>query len=158
MDTVIEKQQLEEMLDQAVREVTEKTAGIHLHLEADPPVGDLCTVHITFKKGFHSSLTFHADTAMLTRMTRNIVHKECVSDQDLEDFSKEYFNVLCGKIAGLLYKATKVPARFSVPSFHQGRFKPEDQKEQFALNYADEQRENAQLIHHIPCHRADSTQ
>ena len=158
MDTAMEQKQLEKMLDQAVREVTEQTAGVHLHPGSAPPEGELCSVHITFKKGFQSSLTLYADTSMLTRMARKVVRKDRVSQQDLEDFSKEYFNILCGRIAALLYKATKVPARFSVPSFHQGCFKPEGHRTQFVLNYADDQREGAQLIHHVPCHRADTTQ
>ena len=157
MDTAIEQKKLEEMLDKAVREVTEKTAGVHLHLGSMSPAGELCTVHITFKKGFQSSLTLYADSSMLARMTRSVIRKERVSAQDLEDFSKEYFNILCGRVAALLYKATKVPARFGVPSFHQGRYKPEGQRAQFALNYADDYREGAQLIHYVPCHRADTT-
>lgn len=157
MDTAMTQEQLEKMLDKAVREVTEKTAGVQLHLDSVPPDGDLCTVHITFKKGFHSCLTLCADKAMLTRMARQVIRQDLVSAEDLEDFSKEYFNILCGRIAALLFQATKVPTRFSVPSFHRGRFEPEDHRKQFALTYADDQREGAQLIHHIPCHRADQT-
>ena len=158
MDTALKQPELEAMLDRAVQDVTEKTAGVRLLRGADPPAGELCTVHITFKKGFHSTLSLCADTSMLERMASTVVRKERISAQDLEDFSKEYFNVLCGRIAALLFQATKVPARFSVPSFHLGRFAPEDHKEQFALNYANEHREGAQLIHHVPCHRGDATQ
>lgn len=156
MDTAMDQAQLEEMLDRAVREVTEKTAGIQLHLGAGPPGGELYTVHVTFRKGFHSSLTLCADASMLARMARAVVRKERVSAQDLEDFSKEYFNILCGRIAALLFQATRVPARFSVPSFHPGRFEPEGHRTQFALNYTNDHREGAQLIHHVPCRRADT--
>ena len=57
MDTAMEQQKLEEMLDRAVREVTRRTAGVELFKTQEPPFGDLCTVYITFKNGFQSSLT-----------------------------------------------------------------------------------------------------
>lgn len=156
MDTAIEQEQLEKMLDQAVREVTEKAGGVQLHRGSSPPAEEICTVHITFKKGFHSSLTLCAEMSMLTRMASRAVRKDSVSAQDVEDFSKEYFNVLCGRIAALLYRAAKVPARFSVPAFYRGRFKPEGQREQFTLNYASDQQEGVQLTHYVPCQRADT--
>ena len=155
MDTAMNQEELEEMLDKAVLEVTEKTGGVQLHHDSTPPSGELCTVHITFKKGFHSSLTLCADSSMLARMTSAVVGQERISAQDLEDFSKEYFNVLCGKLTSLLYQATKVPARFSIPAFYKGRFTPEGQHEQFAITYSDDHQEGIQLTHHIPVRRED---
>ena len=52
MDTAMEQQKLEEMLDRAVREVTRRTAGVELFKTQEPPSGDLCTVYITFKTAF----------------------------------------------------------------------------------------------------------
>ncbi|MDE7261543.1 MAG: chemotaxis protein CheX [Oscillospiraceae bacterium] len=153
MDTAMNQEELEEMLDEAVREVTEKASGLQLYHGSTPPSGEICTIHITFKKGFQSSLTLCADASLLTRMASSVVGKDQVTAQDVEDFSKEYLNVLCGKIAARLYKATKVPARFSIPTFHMGHFAPEDQQAQFAITYSDDQQEGAQLIHHIPIHR-----
>ena len=114
MDTAMEQQKLEEMLDRAVREVTRRTAGVELFKTQEPPSGDLCTVYITFKNGFQSSLTLWGNISLLARMARSALREEHLTQQDLEDFSKEYFNILCGKIAALLFQATKVPARFSV--------------------------------------------
>lgn len=150
MDTAMDQEALEEMLDRAVCEVTEQTAGIHLNQARTPPDGEVCTVHITFKNGFQSSLTLCAEIPMLTRMACSALREESLSEQDVEDFSKEYFNILCGRIAALLFQKTKVPARFSVPAFHRGHFEPEEHSRQFVLTYANEQREGAQLVHHIP--------
>ena len=154
MDTVMEQDRLEEMMDQAIREVAEKS-GLHLQPDSAPPTGELCTVHITFKKGFRSSLIFYADSSMFARMVQDIVQKDHPSEQDIEDFSKEYFNVLCGRIAALFYDETKVPVRFSVPSFYKGRYEPEGQEEQFSLSYSTEKREGARLIHYVPSYRVD---
>lgn len=150
MNTALPQKELEGLLDAAVREVTSKIAGVHLFPGGEPPEEDFCTVYISFRKEFHSSLSLRTDTSLLTSLARSALETETVTPQDLEDFAKEYFNVLCGKIAAIFFKTTKKPARFSVPSFYWGLYEPEGQRRQFALNYSDEQHRSAQLIHHVP--------
>ena len=157
MNHVMTKEALAEILDQALQDVTEQTAGVRLHQGDQPPGEDLCTVHITFDKGFNTSLTLCADTSLLSRMARNSFHEEAVTPEDLEEFSKEYLNVLCGKITGAMYQATQIPAHFGQPVFYHGRYEPEGQEVQFILTYADENRDGAQLIHHIPSAHEDGT-
>lgn len=151
MNTFMTREALEQILDQALQDVTEQTAGVRLHQGDQPPGEDLCTVHITFDKGFGTSLTLCADTSLLARMARNSFHEDTVTQEDLEEFSKEYFNVLCGKITGAMYRATQVAAHFGQPVFYHRRYEPQGQEVQFVLTYADEQSEGAQLIHHVPC-------
>lgn len=157
MNAVMEKEELERILDQAVQDVTERTAGVRLHQGKQLPGDDLCTVQITFDKGFSTSLTLCADTKLLYRMACNSFHEETVSSEDLEEFSKEYFNVLCGRIAGAMFQTTKVPAHFAPPVFYHGRYEPEGREIQFILTYSDEQCGGAQLIHHVPRSDEDGT-
>lgn len=151
MNTAMDKEALAQILDQAVQDVTECTAGVRLHQGNQSPGEDLCTVQITFDKGFQTSLTLCADTGLLYRMACNSFHEESVSAEDLEEFSKEYFNVLCGRIAGAMFRATQVPAHFGPPVFYRGRYEPEGREAQFVLTYSDECSGGAQLIHHVPC-------
>lgn len=137
------------MLDQAVRQVTEETASVRLFPSGETLSEDVCTVHITFNKGFSTSLTLCADTKLLLRMARNAFGED-FNTEDLEDFSKEYFNVLCGKIAVYLKKTTNIAARFSVPEFYRGRYVPKDHRRQFVLTYSDDQNKGAQLGHYVP--------
>lgn len=150
MNTAMSQQELAELLDEAVREVTEQTAGVQLFPSGEMSEENLCTVHITFSRGFHTSLTLCADTGLIFRMARNALGEEELTQQDMEDFCKEYFNILCGKIAAILFRETKVPARFSIPTFYHGRYTPENHQTQFMLTYADAQKESAQLMHHVP--------
>lgn len=150
MNTAMEREELERILDQAVQDVTERTAGVRLHQGSQSPGEDLCTVQITFDRGFRTSLTLCADTGLLYRMACNSFHEESVSPEDLEEFSKEYFNVLCGRIAGAMFQTTKVPAHFGPPAFYHGRYEPEGREIQFILTYSDDQCGGAQLIHHVP--------
>ena len=155
MNTAMTKEALAEILDQALQDVTERTAGVRLHQGEQPPGEDLCTVHITFDRGFNTSLTLCADTSLLVRMARNSFHEDAVTPEDLEEFSKEYFNVLCGKVTGAMFRATQIPAHFGQPVFYRGRYEPEEQEVQFILTYSDEHSEGAQLIHHVPYVRTD---
>lgn len=151
MNSAMTKEELERILDQAVQDVTECTAGVRLQQGDHSPGEDLCTVQVTFDRGFRTSLTLCADTRLLQRMARNSFHEELVSPDDLEEFSKEYFNVLCGRIARAMFQATQVPAHFGPPAFYHGRYEPEGREIQFMLTYSDEYSEGAQLIHHVPC-------
>ena len=151
MNTAMEKEALAQILDQAVQDVTECTAGVRLHQGEQSPGEDLCTVQITFDRGFHTSLTLCADTSLLYRMACNTFHEELLEPEDLEEFGKEYFNVLCGRIAGAMFQATQIPAHFNPPVFYHGRYEPEGREIQFVLTYSNEYNEGAQLIHHVPC-------
>ena len=150
MDTAMSEEKLREVFDRITREVTWDSVGIPLAEGGNGPEEDFCTVHIGFNKGFHSSLSFRADRKLLTRLSQAILQTEEIGSQDLEDVTKEYFNVLCGHIAQVMYQVTRVVSRFDVPSFYPGDFSPEGQKEQFVLNYTDDRRDAAQLVHYIP--------
>lgn len=153
MYTAIPEEKLREDLDRIIREVTEDSAGIALVRAEAEPRDHICTVHIGFRQGFHSSLSLRADAALFVRLAQSMLREERITAQDLEDVAKEYFNVLCGHIAAALYQATHISARFSVPSFHWESYSPEDHKEQFVIRYSSGQNEAAELVHHVPAAR-----
>ena len=78
-------------------------------------------------------------------------HEELLEPEDLEEFGKEYLNVLCGRIASAMFQATRIPAHFNPPVFYHGHYEPEGREIQFVLTYSNEYNEGAQLIHHVPC-------
>lgn len=155
VDTVMPEEKLREVLDRVIRQVTEDSGGICLIRGDAPPGKDSCTVHIRFRRGFRSSLSLRVDRAMLTRLARSTLQEERVTLQDLEDVAKEYLNVLCGHIAAVMYRTTRIASRFDVPAFYHGTYSPEDQKEQFDLRYSAEGDGAAQLVHHIPVTAGD---
>lgn len=139
--------QLVELFDESIHEVTQKEAGMYLYQGGVPPEGDLFTVYSVFERGFNSSLSMCAEKALLTRITQAMMRETEVTQRDIEDFSKEYFNILCGHIVTRLFKMTKTAARFSVPSFHTGRYDPNDQLEHLIINYTSDTGGRVQLIH-----------
>lgn len=148
MDAVLSQEVLHKVFDEAVKEVTEQAAGIRLYSGDAPLDGDLCTVYAAFEKGFHTSLSLCAEQAMLIRLTRNMMQEEQITPDDLEDFTKEYFNVLCGQIAAKLFTVTKIASRFGLPDFHYGVFEPKEFQEHFSIKYTSDENECAKLVHH----------
>ena len=149
MGVVIPQKELQKVLDQVTREVTEKVAGIRLYEGAVSPGKDRCTVYSTCEGGLHFSLALSVETSMLIRLTRHIMQEKEVTAQNVEDFTKDFFSVLCGNIAAWLFQITRVASRFGPPIFKRGSLRPEGQNSRFVLEYFSGQNECVQLIHYI---------
>lgn len=148
MNEVLSKEALETVFDQVMREVTEQEAGIRLCHNDRLPSGEMYSVYIDFEKGFHSQLALCAEKSMFTRLVQNMMQEEKINAQDLEDFVKEFFNVLCGQIAARMFRETKISSRFGMPVFCHGHYRPEKLRQQFEIRYASDRDECAQLSHH----------
>ncbi len=149
MDAVLSMQRLNEIYEQAARYVTEQMSGIHLSAGKCPMTGELCTVYTYFVgNGVRSGLAFCAEEGLFTRLTQQMMQSEAVEPQDIEDFTKEYFNVLCGNITSAMYEDTRIAARFQFPEFGRGRYQPGDQGESGALGFPSDHDENARLVHY----------
>ena len=145
LDTVVPQEGLKEIFDQITRGVTQQAAGISLHQGNVKPTGEMYTVYATFERGLRTSVSMCAEASLFARLTKYMMQEEEITHQDVEDFSKEYFNMLCGQIAARLYQVTKVASRFGIPSFHHGRYVPEGCGEHFELTYTSDGNENAEL-------------
>lgn len=152
MGRTLSREELRALLDRVTRAIT-GDAGVTLRpLESGQPEPEdgLYTVYTTFNQGINSSLSLCAGMPLFFRLARNIMQTDTVTPQDAEDVAKEYFNVLCGHILAQLFPVTRVPARFSVPSFCRGRYGMEGFAENLILNFTGDRQEWVQLIHHIP--------
>ena len=145
LDTVVPQEGLKEIFDQITRGVTQQAAGISLHEGNVKPTGEMYTVYATFERGLRTSVSMCAEASLFARLTKYMMQEDEITHQDVEDFSKEYFNMLCGQIAARLYQVTKVASRFGIPSFHHGRYVPEGCGEHFELTYTSDGNENAEL-------------
>lgn len=134
-------------LSGTVREVTRRFGGVEL-TEAERPLHDrVCTVHTVLEGRRRTHLLLCADTDLLVRLARNILGRETVTEREVEEVATEYGNVVCGRIAGLLFRAAHVPSRFQVPRFHPGRYLPEGAPAvRLKLGYHSPQNESLHLI------------
>ena len=150
MDRVMRQEELQEVFDQLLRDAMGKLAGIRLARLETAPSGDVCAVWVKFERGFRSSLALCAQSSVFTRLTQFMTQLDTVAPGDVEDVTKEFFNVLCGQICSRLYQETKITSRFGIPAFCHGRYQGESLKEQFTLCYSSERNEYTELIHQIP--------
>ncbi|HIY73808.1 MAG TPA: hypothetical protein H9826_07530 [Candidatus Intestinimonas merdavium] len=143
-----------DILDCSMQEITNRMARIYPCKQDSSPSGDVCTVFTTFEGGYHADLTLYMDTALLTRLTQTVTQSETVSPKDIEDFTKEYFNVICGHIVARLFQTAHISSRFCIPRFYPGLHPPEnaDNTGSFycVLSYVSGSNERAQLIHQLP--------
>lgn len=147
MNRAIPQERLAEIFDQVVRDITRREAGIRLVPGEEAPGGALYTVYSVFERGFNSCLSLTAEAPMFVRLTRGMMHRENVTDRNVEDFTREYFNVLCGHIVSRLFRETRIPARFSPPVFCTGWYLPEGHLRHIVLTYTGDGNERVQLIH-----------
>lgn len=145
------QEEIREILDRVMQDITNRLVCIYPCTQDALLSDDICTVQTTFEGGYCASLTLCADTALFTRLAQQMLEEETISPQDVEDFAKEYFNVICGQIVAKLFQSTHVASRFHIPEFHIGR--PCSQHTGGCcciLNYTSRCNGGAQLIHHPP--------
>ena len=110
----LDEHALVELIHRTVVDITRQIAKIDLRLcSQDPdPANELCTLHTTIDGDYHTELVLHADRALLHRLTENMMEAKTTDPEDMEEYSKEFFNVLCGHIVSEIFRRTKLPARF----------------------------------------------
>lgn len=139
------------ILDCVMRNITNRVVNIQLCKQAMRFSGDTCTVHTKLTGGYDATLILYADTNLMTRLTQQCVQEEKVDPRDVEDFVREYFNVICGQVVSKLFQTTRVPSRFHIPCFCAGKYIPEqDEVCQYELNYTTCYNEGVQLIYQVP--------
>ena len=142
--------EIQNLLHQAMQDMTKRVGGICLHKRDTMLSSDMCTIYTTFEGSYRGALILCADTTFWARLARYIMQEDTVDPNDFEDLAKEYFNVVCGQIAAGLYRISHSPSRFRIPVFYVGRYVPiEDDGTQNIINYTSDQNEGAQLIHQL---------
>lgn len=143
--------EVQNVLDSVMRDITNRVANIQLCKKDSVLSNNICTVHTVFEGNYHASLTLCADTSLFIRLTKNVMQEEKVAQQDIEDFSKEYFNVICGQVVAHLFEDTHLSSRFQIPTFYVGQHLPDGQNDsRLVLRYTSNCNECAQLIYQIP--------
>ena len=142
-----------DILDCVMQDITNRMARIYPCKQNGAPSGDVCTVCTTFEGGYNANLILYMDTALLTKLTQTTMQEETVSLQDIEDFMKEYFNVICGHIVARLFQAAHISSRFRIPRFYSGLHLPDGAGSLCCVRrYVSGSNARAQLIHQLPAH------
>lgn len=142
--------EIQDILDHVMCDVTHQIGRFPLQKHDRALSGDVCTAHTTFEGGYQGSLTLCAETGLLVRLTRLFLQEESVNPQDVEDFTKEYLNIISGQMVAKLFQASHVPSRFHIPTFCMGCHLPDGAEgNPCVLRYINSCNESAQLIHQL---------
>ena len=140
-------EELERILNCSLQEITSRFAGIHLCKQETCLSDDVCTIHTILEASHRTVLLLYADVSLLVRLAQNIMHREEVSERDIQDVATEYFNVVCGRIAAGIYQTSHVASRFQPPSFFAGRYLPDgDVCCQCMVSFRGEHDESVRLV------------
>lgn len=80
---LLAQKELQTVLSRSVQDITCRFAGIQLWEQECPLSDDICTVYTTFDGGHHAALLLCADTPLLARLARKILHSESVTPEIL---------------------------------------------------------------------------
>lgn len=141
---------LQQLIDDVIKQMFWEIAKIKLcHCEySDISPKDLCTVYTTFSGGYQIRFAFCAERAMMKRITENISEEIVTDPEDIEEYMKEFLNIICGRLVASIFKETKTSARFHSPYFTEGYYIPADNGCDNAIittHYIDEYSETATL-------------
>lgn len=118
---VLDHATMHSLIDRVIVKITHQVAKIDLTgsnfapSEQDPT--KLYSVQTVLDGLYHEKWEFCADREFFHRVTENMMESKSDDPTDLEEYSKEFFNVLCGHLVAEIFRYTKIPTRFQVPSF-----------------------------------------
>ena len=146
-----------ELFRQLTEDITQKitldVAQIDLRLSDHQPNpdDDLCTVYTSVAGGYKTRLVMCAQRKFLHRLTENMMGEPSSDPDDLEEYTKEYFNVLCGRLVGEIYRVTKRGAKFHPPFFHEGHYSlipPASDNELESICFTNPKSEHLMVLHY----------
>ncbi len=152
----LSQQQIIKIIDRVMKDITSQMNDDLRNTEDSISFSEnVCSICTTFEGGYHATLALSVDTSLLVRLAQQVMQEENVPSEYLEDFAKEYFNVICGQIAANLFQAANISSRFQIPTFSTERYKvDENSVSQEVLNYTSNHNEGAQLIHQAPLEKS----
>lgn len=142
---------LQSLIDKTIQEMFWEVAKIRLRRCecCDILPKDLCTVYTTFSGGYQIRFAFCAERTMMKRITENISEEPVTDPSDIEEYMKEFINVICGHVVASVFRKTKTSARFHAPCFTEGYYIPADDSGNdntiITTHYTDEYAESASL-------------
>ena len=123
LKTLCDSQWVSQLADAMVREITRKMAGIDLR-SVPPTAPELAARPRTdavygLVDGEHPiQVQFRAEPRLFTRLAKNMIGEAPEDGEEVREYAKEYFNVLCGRFLSELYRMANVRVRhMTIPRY-----------------------------------------
>lgn len=130
---------MQELLDDVIVSMTKRMAGIDMERTSAsclPDEGEVSAVitEITGTDGF--TLVYHADNALLLEIAQKMKRRPVEDADEVGEYTREYFNIICGHMISQLNRREKSSLRFSMPRYLPSPFdKTEKDQNAFVLHY-----------------------
>lgn len=138
-----------QMADVLTCEIIDVMSGIHLVRcpRSMMKSVEMDVVHGEVDGEYQMRLRFSAEPRMFERLARNMIGSEPESDEEIQEYATEFFNVLCGRFVSELSLISKTKARFYPTTFGKRSvgccLDQEDQK--YSLYFISEEQEQVQF-------------
>ncbi len=135
---MVQWESIQELMDEVVKEMTKKMAGIDLErtstdvLPRDGKVSALIA-EVSGTDGF--TLVYNAEDALLWEIAQNMKHRPVADMDEVGEYTREYFNVICGHVISRLNLKTKSSLRFAMPQYLPFPFVGKDKEDALVLYY-----------------------
>ncbi len=121
---------IQEILDDAVRDITKRLAGIDLERAhsslLDDEDEDVASLYTATTGSFQIKVVCHAQTRLLRYIAEKMARRP-VEDSEMEEvYVKEYFNILCGHVISKINRLTNGSARIGIPEYYRGFYVVDD--------------------------------
>lgn len=115
----LDSKKLEEVTEKVVVNLTHELGNIKLSLCSGATCAGegTCTACTRLSDPYNTGIVLCADQGFSKRLTEHMMGESIFSEEDIEDYFTEFFNILCGQFFGEIHRMTKVAAIFQVPQF-----------------------------------------
>lgn len=129
---------MEGMLDGAMKDITKRMAGIDLErIETDtlPDNGKVSALITELSGPDGITLAYNVENALLWKIAQGMKRRPIEDMEEAGEYAREYFNVVCGHLISRLSRKTKTILRFTMPEYLPHCFGEKDSKNAFVLYY-----------------------
>lgn len=116
-----------EVLDTAVKDITKRVAKFDMVPAecAVPDAGDSNSLVTTANGDYQLTIVFYAPNRVLQAITENMKRGKISDAQDIEIYTVEFFNILCGHVVTAMNNSIHASARFGIPRLVKGPYGPD---------------------------------
>lgn len=130
---------MRELLDDVIVSMTKRMAGIDMERTSsgclpDESAASALITEIIGTDDF--TLVYHADNALLLEIAQKMKRRPVEDMDEVGEYTREYFNIICGHMISQLNRREKTSLRFSMPRYLPAPFdKTEEDQNAFVLHY-----------------------
>ncbi len=128
--------ELNEIVDNSFKDITKRVAKIEMsnidYATFDNETSKSLVIN-TFGD-YELTIVFYTGIDVMRAITENMKRGKKAADSEISIYTKEYFNIFCGRVITTVNNITKKSVKFSVPDVIDGLYSDDATQDDFNLN------------------------